>query len=81
MGVTSDTMRYAVERCHLEGMNLSEAKKLLEREWLALALKREGNNQSAVAEKEGVHRNTVARHIRNLDIPVQHQRHWKKRVS
>jgi len=40
------------------------------RAWLYEDLKRNGNNQCALAEEIGVHRNTISRFLRSLQVHI-----------
>ncbi len=60
----------AVDVCLDEGMTYREASKAFLREWLLQTLSRSGNNQSACAAKEGMHRNTLGRLAKSAGIPI-----------
>lgn len=55
----------ALRRLHI---SLANALRDFEREWMEEELKMAHGNQCALAERLGVHRNTVARRMRELDI-------------
>ena len=47
-----------------------EAVEEFRRAWLVEALRRNGNNQCAVAQEIGVHRNTIGRTIKSLHVQI-----------
>lgn len=53
-----------------EGMDLRGAEVVFRRALLSQALKRDGNNQCALAHRAGVHRNTVSRAMKELGVAV-----------
>lgn len=59
------------------GYTLDTVDKLIKREYLSQALSAAGNNQSLTAEKIGVHRNTVLRHLKQYRVP--YERTWRNR--
>ena len=60
----------AVCACLDEGATYKEASKAFLREWLLQAIKRNRNNQCALAISEGVHRNTIARLARKVGVTI-----------
>lgn len=62
-------MREIASYCIDNGMKLTLAASYFERAWFLEMLERNGNNRCAVAYSEGLHRNTVARHLQALGIP------------
>ena len=69
----------AVDVCLDESMTYREANKAFLREWLQQSLSRSGNNQSACAAKEGIHRNTLNRLAQRVGISTK--RTWTKNVG
>lgn len=59
------------------GYKLETIDTLIKREYLSQCLKSVGNNQSATAEKIGVHRNTMHRYMDQYSVP--YQRTWRNR--
>lgn len=55
--------------CMDHDLKMSTVTEYFERAWFDERLKREGNNRCAIAEIEGVHRNTVARRMKALGMP------------
>ncbi|HEX5426509.1 MAG TPA: hypothetical protein VFW94_23380 [Candidatus Acidoferrales bacterium] len=54
--------------CQLSGIKLHAAEEMFLRAWVAAGLERNGNNQSALADSSGVHRNTISRIMRDLGL-------------
>lgn len=68
-------MRQVVKDCQAEGMKLNDAQELLLQIWMKEQLILCLNNQSVVAERENIHRNTVSRLLRNAGIVPE--KGWK----
>lgn len=65
----STVMRKVAAFCIDHDLRLSAGIEYLEKAWLLERLERTGNNRCAVAEIEGLHRNTVSRHLDALGVP------------
>lgn len=72
------SMREVVQALQDRGITLSEATESLTRTWIQEGLLRNGNNQSALAAKEGMHRNTLSRTMDRLGMSIQ--KNWKKKI-
>lgn len=64
----STAMRKVAAFCIDHDLRLSAGIEYLEKAWLLERLERTGNNRCAVAEIEGIHRNTVTRHLDALGV-------------
>jgi hypothetical protein len=65
-------MRQVVRDCQAEGMTRSETEALLLKYWMEESLLRCKNNQTVLAEREHLHRNTITRMLRRSGIvPVK----------
>lgn len=62
-------MRKIAAFCIDRDLRMSAGIEYFERAWLLERLERTGNNRCAVAEIEGLHRNTVRRHLDALGVP------------
>jgi DNA-binding NtrC family response regulator len=71
-------LRTVVREFQDQDITLSEAMDAFSREWIEEGLLRTGNNQSALAAKEGMHRNTLSRTMDRLGMSVD--KSWKKKV-
>lgn len=65
----STAMRKVASFCIDHDLRLSAGIEYLEKAWLLERLERNGNNRCAVAEIEGIHRNTMTRRLDALGVP------------
>ena len=77
MTTSKEALRYYVAMRSLERKTLADVIEEISREYFSVVLIRSGNNQSAVAERLGLHRNTVRRHLDRLRIVPK--RSWRLR--
>ena len=73
------SMREVVQALQDRGITLSEATESLTRTWIQEGLLRNGNNQSALAAKEGMHRNTLGRKMHDLGMIINKK--WKQKIQ
>lgn len=74
-------MQIAIDRCLSERMSMSQTKLLFETILLQTCLSRAGNNQNALADLEGVHRNTIARTMKRLGVEPDTEVRKRHRVG
>ena len=67
-------VRQAVNGCLDNGLSMELIDEIFSRELLNECLKRAGNNQLALSIAEGVHRNTIARRMKKLNIATPSSR-------
>lgn len=77
--VALNYIRHAANACVVNGISMERALYLFERELLIGCLSKCGNNQHALADLEGVHRNTISRKMRRLKIDPPFS--WQKRIT
>lgn len=75
------SLQRAIDSCLDAGMTMSATKAVFEHLLLQSSLARAGNNQHALAEKEGIHRNTVARSMKRLNVTLDADVHRRHRSS
>jgi transcriptional regulator with PAS, ATPase and Fis domain len=68
--MTEIMLNTVVNRMHTEGLSMHAALLAFKRAWIGQALKRNSNNQCKLAAEMGVHRNTVARVIKQAEVSV-----------
>jgi DNA-binding NtrC family response regulator len=71
------SVRATVQALRNEGVPLKQAQDVFLRTWIEEALKRNGNNQSLLADSERMHRNTISRMMRRLGMSAE--KNWKQR--
>jgi transcriptional regulator with PAS, ATPase and Fis domain len=74
---TKELVERAIAACQLDGISLHEGLDIFRKEWIRALLARTGNNRSAAAAREGVHRNTLSRIMNRVNLQVP--RNWTAR--
>jgi Fis family transcriptional regulator, factor for inversion stimulation protein len=77
-----EQLENVVLRMYAAGLSCSEAVREFQKAFILLVLKDQRGNQCKAAKKLGVHRNTLHRTIRDLEIDIRTTRAmWRRRPA